>query len=148
MKQRWTSIPGILLVALSTMGTAQAHDDAYLDGLTAPHGGQIRMAGAHHLELVLDKTAKGEQPAPVDVYVTDHAGTKQDTAGASATATLLSAGHKVTVPLKPAGDNRLSGRAPYAASTDLKAVVTVTMPGEDAQQARYTPLASHAKPPH
>lgn len=122
-----------------------AHDDAYLDTLTAPHGGQIRMAGMWHLELVLDKAAKGDKPQAVDVYVTDHAGTKQEVKGATGSATLLSAGHKLTVPLKPMGDNRLHGEAPYTASPDLKAIVSVTMPGDDAQQARFTPLAPRAK---
>lgn len=145
---RLCHIPATLLLTLGVWGTAHAHDDAYLDSLTAPHGGQIRMAGAFHLELVLDKTAKGDQPHPVEVYVTDHAGNKHDTVGAAGTATLLSAGHKVTVPLKPAGDNKLAGQAPYTASADLKAVVTVTMPGEDAQQARYTPLAARPKQAH
>lgn len=32
---------------------AFAHDDATLDAMAAPHGGQLRMSGAYHLELVL-----------------------------------------------------------------------------------------------
>ncbi len=39
---------GLALVA----GGAKAHDDAYLDTVKAPHGGQLRMAGVHHFELV------------------------------------------------------------------------------------------------
>lgn len=141
------SLTGMLL-AWSLLGTAQAHDDAYLDSLTAPHGGQIRMAGTLHLELVLDKSAKGDKPQSVEVYVTDHAGTKQEVAGAVGTATLLSGGHKVSVALMPQGDNKLHGEGLYTAGPELKAIVSVTLKGAEAQQARFTPWAPKDKQAH
>lgn len=141
-----TGLIGLLgLAGLMAHGLSLAHDDAYLDTLTAPHGGQIRMAGALHLELVVNKAGQDAKERPIEVYVTDHAGAKQPTAGASATITLLSGKHKVTAALKPDGDNKLKGQASYAPTPDLKAIVSVTMPGEDAQQARFTPLAPRAK---
>lgn len=42
----------------------------------APHGGQLRMAGAYHIELVLARDARGGKPAPVKVYLSDHGGSK------------------------------------------------------------------------
>ena len=75
------------LLSLAAYGPSLAHDDAYLDTLTAPHGGQIRMAGALHLELVVHKDGAEGKERPIEIYVTDHAGTKQATAGASGTVT-------------------------------------------------------------
>lgn len=121
---------------------ALAHDDAYLDTVKAPHGGQLRMAGPVHLELVLSKTPPEAQDKPVAVYVTDHAGNKQSTAGASGTITVLYGKTKVSAPLTPDGDNKLSAQAAYAATPDLKAIVSVTLTGQSAQQARFTPFVS------
>ena len=132
------------LLGLIAHTPSLAHDDAYLDTLTAPHGGQIRMAGTLHLELVVHKDGAEGKERPIEVYVTDHAGTKQATAGATGTVTLLSGKNKVTAALKPDGDNKFKGHASYAPTPDLKAIVSVAMPGEDAQQARFTPLAPRA----
>jgi hypothetical protein len=119
---------------------AQAHDDAYLDSIPAPHGGQVRMAGALHLELVLDNKAATANK-PITVYVTDHAGQPQSTAGATGSITVLSGKTKVSTTLQADGQNRLKGQAAYASSPDTKAVLTVTLAGQDAQQARFTPFA-------
>ena len=49
-----------ILIAALLMGhgTAFAHDDATLDATVTPHGGQMRMAGIYHFELVLAKDSK------------------------------------------------------------------------------------------
>lgn len=130
-----------LMLALLAAPAAQAHDDAYLDTQTAPHGGQLRMAGPSHYELVLVKDSKAAQTNPIVVYVTDHAGTKIPTAGATGSVTLLSGKTKVSSPLKPDGDNKLVGQAVYASTPELKAVVKIKLAGQDEQQARFTPLA-------
>lgn len=122
---------------------AQAHDDAQMEKMVAPHGGQLRMAGGSHLELVVIKDSKGAKDNPIVVYVTDHAGTKIPTVGASASVTLLSGKTKVSAALVPDGDNKLTGHAVYASASDLKAVVKVKLAGQDEQQARFTPLAPH-----
>jgi hypothetical protein len=123
---------------------AHAHDDAYLDTLTTPHGGQLRMAGPVHIELVLVKDSKAAKNNAIEVYITDHAGTKIPSAGATGSVTLLSGKTKVTSALKPDGDNKLKGNATYASTPALKAVVSVTLAGQAAQQARFTPLAPRA----
>lgn len=139
------------LFALSG-GTAQAHTDEYLDTQQAPNGGQLRMAGVYHFELVVAKDSKEAKDNPVVVYVTDHAGTKVPTAGAKGTVTILSGKAKATVNLAPDGDNRLKGSGTYASTPDMKAVVSVTLAGKAAEQARFTPLAAtkegHAEHKH
>lgn len=131
------------LFALST-GGALAHSDEYLDTQQTPNGGQLRMAGMYHFELVVAKDSKEAKDNPVVVYVTDHAGTKVPTAGAKGTVTILSGKAKTTVNLTPDGDNRLKGAGTYASTPDMKAVVAITLPGKAAEQARFTPLAKAA----
>ncbi len=118
-----------------------AHTDEYLDTQSAPHGGQVRMAGNYHFELVVARDSKEAKDNPVFVYVTDHAGAPVPTTQAKGTVTLLSGKTKATVTLVPDGDNRLKGSGTYASTSQLKAVVSVTLAGKAAEQARFTPLA-------
>jgi len=134
----WASL---LTVGLLISPVVHAHDDAYLDTLTAPHGGQLRMAGAQHFELVLVKDGTEAKTSPVVIYVTDHAGTPIKTAGASGNVTILTGKRKISVALQPDGENRLKGSASYASQPDLKAVVNITLAGQSPQQTRFTPLA-------
>jgi hypothetical protein len=136
---RWA--PALLAAWCAVAPLAQAHDDATLDHQTSPHGGQVRMAGPQHFELVVVKDSPVAKANPILVYVTDHGGTAIPTAGATGTITLLSGKTKVTAALKPDGPNSLKGSATYASTSDLKAVLTVTLAGQPSQQARYTPLA-------
>ncbi len=131
------------LFALSTQG-ALAHSDEYLDTQQTPNGGQLRMAGMYHFELVVAKDSKEAKDNPVVVYVTDHAGTKVPTTGAKGTVTILAGKAKATVSLAPDGDNRMKGSGTYAPTPDMKAVVSVTLPGKAAEQARFTPFAKTA----
>ena len=143
MKQL-TRLAALLATALTlAVGAAPAlaHDDATLDAMKSANGGQLRMAGIYHFELVLAKDAKTPKENPVLVYVTDHAGKKIATAGASGTATMLAAKQKISIVLKPDGDNRLKGVATYASAPDRKVVLAVTMAGQPTEQARFTPLA-------
>lgn len=131
----------VLLGLTFAAGAALAHDDAYLDTQKAPHGGQLRMAGPYHYELVLAKDATATQESPIVVYVTDHAGAKIPTSGAKGAATILSGKLKATATLQPDGDNRLKGTAKYAAAPDTKVVVSVTLAGKPPEQARFAPFA-------
>ena len=121
--------------------SAKAHDNAYLDTLRAPNGGQVRMTGMYHYELVVVKNSKEVKENPVQVFVTDHAGEKIATAGAAGHVTLLAGKLKASVTLAPDGDNRLKGMAKYASRPDMKAVVSITLAGKPPEQARFTPLA-------
>lgn len=125
-----------------------AHEGAVLDAMQAPHGGQLRMAGIYHYELVVSKDSKEAKDNPVAVYVTDHAGAKISTAGATGTATLLVGKQKTTVTLTPDGENRLKGTGKYASDPGMKAIVAVTLAGKPVAQARFTPLAQDGHSDH
>ncbi len=99
--------------------------------------------GVNHLELVVAKPGTTGAALPVSVYVTDHAGNKVPTQGASGTVTLLSGGQKATIALQSAGDNLLKGSGAYVPGHDLKAIVSVTLNGQPAGQARFEPFAGH-----
>lgn len=136
------SLTALVLGGLLAAGSALAHDDAYLDTQKAPHNGQLRMAGIYHFELVMDRSSPEVKEKPVTVYLTDHAGEKIPSAGATGSATLLSGKTRTTVTLSPSGDNRLQGSGKYASTPDLKAIVSITPAGQAAAQARFTPLTA------
>jgi hypothetical protein len=135
-------LSAVLVGLLICASGAYAHDDAYLDTVKAPNGGQLRMAGIYHYELVVVKNSKEAKVNPVVVFVTDHAGQKIPTAGATGTATLLSGKVKATASLVPDGDNRMKGNATYASIPSMKGVVSITILGKSAEQARFTPLTA------
>jgi len=133
-----------MLAAAMTTPAVLAHSDEVLDTQKAPNGGQLRMAGVYHFELVVARDSKEARDNPVVVFVTDHAGTKVSTVGAGGTATLLAGKQKASIKLVPDGDNRLKGVGKYASTPDMKVVVSVTVAGKAAEQARFTPLAPMA----
>lgn len=127
----------ITLIAAAALGfSAQtlAHSDEYLDGQPTPHGGQMRMAGLYHFELVV-------KPGELTVYVTDHGDQPIATDGASGSATLLAGGQRSQIKLSPAGDNRLQGTGAFAMDEQMRAVLSIQFPGQGPEQARFTPLA-------
>lgn len=132
-----------LTMTLASVGTsAFAHTDApHTSTLKAVQGGQLGVAGTYSYELVIAKDAKDGVESPVLVYVTDHAGKKIPSAGASGTATILAAKQKQTVTLQPDGDNRLKGLAKYSAVPDMKVLIYVKLQGQAPEQTRFTPLA-------
>jgi len=141
MALRETLITMAALAGLFSASGAYAHTDEYLDTQAAPHGGQLRMASVYHFELVVVKESQQAKNNPVVVYVTDHAGARVSTVGAKGTVTILAGKAKTTVNLTPEGDNALKGSGSYASTPDLKAVVSITLAGKSAEQARFTPLA-------
>lgn len=146
MKYRPLAIAAVAAASLLSSFAAPAHDDATLDATPSANGGQVRMAGAWHYELVVAPAgAKASPAAPVVVYVTDHAAAKVSTAGATGSVTILAGGKKATIALQPDGDNRMKGSGAYASTRDMKAVVSIALPGQAAQQARFTPLAAAPK---
>ena len=135
------SIVTVLLGAVLSLALpAWAHTDDYLDTLAAPHGGQLRMAGPYHLELV----AKDKE---LLLYVTDHADVNIPTEGgvAKATVQLGRAKTRTTVVLEPAGDNVFKGSGEFTLKPQSVIVVFVKLPEQEAQSARFTPLKAKAK---
>ncbi len=126
-----------LVLSLFAAPLAHGHSDEYLDSQPTPHGGQMRMAGAYHFELV----AKANE---LTVYLTDHASTDVPSQGASGTATVLAGKKKATVKLLPAGGNTLKGAGQFELAPDMKVVVSIALPGKASEQARFTPRQKSA----
>ena len=122
-----------LALSLTLAQHAIAHDDAWFDAREHPHGGQMRMAGPYHVELV---TEAGE----LTIYVADHADQAIATQGGSARATVLSGGQRSTVRLSPTGENRMHGSGDFSLDDNMTVVLSITLPGHDSQQARFTPF--------
>lgn len=136
-------LAGLLALALGA-GSALAHTDEVLATTKSANGGQVRVAGPWHLELVVGKAAPENT---IVVYLTDHAATKIPSQGGSGTATILSGREKIVVPLKADGDNRLKGFAKHAADPAMKVIVSVSLDGKT-EQARFTPLQKVAADGH
>lgn len=135
------SIATVLLGAALTLSLpVWSHTDDYLDTLAAPHGGQLRMAGPYHLELV----AKDKE---LVLYVTDHGDNPIVTDGGLSKATLQigTAKARTTVKLEPAGDNVFKGSGEFTVKPQSVIVVFVKLPEGEAQSARFTPLKPKAK---
>ena len=132
--------------AASTLGSpAWAHDEATLDAMPSAHGGQLRMAGIYHFELVVAPAAVADRGVPVQVYVTDHLGQKIATTQASGSVSFLSGKTRTQVALAPEGDNGLTGVLPQLPKRGTQAVVSIApVPGQAPVQAKFTRL--QAKP--
>ncbi len=127
-------LPHLIFVTLISFGTpALAHTDAYLDSLTTPHGGQVRMVGSYHFELLVEKTQ-------VTIYVTDHAFQPQVIKEAKATLTIIPSpkAKAVTVELMATGENQLVGKGEFTVTPEMEMIVSITLNGQ-AQQARFQP---------
>jgi hypothetical protein len=139
-----TIASNLLCVAALVVGattTANAHDNAYFDSIKSANGGQTRMAGVYHFELVLAKDSKEAKENSITVYVTDHANKALATAGGTASLTIVQGKNKSTVTLLPSGTNQFTGKGVYASNANFKGALTVTMAGKPAEQARFTPFA-------
>jgi hypothetical protein len=140
MKARILMLRAPLAAALLCLSVgAHAHTDDWFDSHPAPHGGQVRMSGPYHLELVAE-------PGATAVYVTDHAGGKIGTQGWTAQAVVLSGGKTTRMTLKPAGDNTLRAASVLPAAPDTKVVLSVQPKQGDEYSARFTPVAIAKSP--
>lgn len=127
-----------LVLLLAASGPLFAHDDATLATLKAPHGGQLKVAGGWHLELVQQAGGAAGNNTLL-LYVTDHDGKPQSTAALKGSATVLAGKEKQTATLLPDGDNRLKGTARYDVKAQPKVVIAVSGEGQS-EQARFTPV--------
>ncbi|HNO74960.1 MAG TPA: hypothetical protein PKG49_04950 [Nitrosomonas mobilis] len=137
MKKILSDVTALLLFFLSIAlsGFVWAHSDEYLDTIEAPHGGQLRMAGPFHLELV---AKDGE----LQLYVTDHMDKEISTKGGSGKANIFSGnGEKVSVNLTPFLSNMMKGQGKFELTPESAVSVFVVLEGYEAQGARFTPLA-------
>ena len=86
-KSRAFILPFILLMFSSL---AWPHTDEYFDTVDAPHGGQMRMAGPYHMEIIT-------KDREIVLYITDHANTKISIEGGIGKATIQTGKTKTTV---------------------------------------------------
>ena len=116
-----------LLLALSPAPVlAQAHSH------TPSNGGQIQQIGPYEAELVV----KGPEVA---LFLVDDKEQKVDASKLSATAVVLAKGNEQkTVELKPAGDNKLSGKADFPVDGKFRATVTLKTASGEAGKGRYS----------
>lgn len=132
-----------LLISATLAGMsvfAAAHTEEYFDSVESPHGGQMRMSGPYHLELV----AKDKE---IVLYVMDHANSKLSAEGGSGKATIQTGKDKTrtTVKLEQAGDNIFKGTGDFSISPETVVTVFIELPGQEAYSARFTPLKPKAK---
>ncbi|SEL51187.1 hypothetical protein [Nitrosovibrio tenuis] len=133
-----TLLIGVTLAGVSIF--AAAHTEEYFDSKESAHGGQTRMAGPYHLELV----AKDKE---IVLYVMDHADQDLSTAGGAGKATVQigKAKTKTSVRLEPAGSNMLKGIGDFTVTPETVVTVFVELPGQEATAARFVPHKSQAK---
>lgn len=115
---------GICLLAI----TASAHGPG-----RGPNGGQMQDVAGAHVELVADGGG-------IAVYLFDVGNQPMPAKGAAATATVLAQDRQETVTLQPGEGNVLRGRGGITAQPGMKVVVSLTLPGQRPQLARYAPL--------
>ena len=129
-KSRAFILPFILLIFSSL---AWSHTDEYFDSVAAPHGGQMRMAGPYHIEIIT-------KDKEIVLYITDHANTKISIDGGISKAIIQTGKTKITVKLQPKGDNVFRGTGDFIITPETKVMVFVKLPEQEAQAARFTPL--------
>lgn len=116
-----------------------AHSNEYLDSVPSPHGGQVRMSGPYHMELMVNT------PGELNVYVTDHGNVPQMTAGAEAVAKVKNGKKVVEVKLAPGGENTLKGKGEFVMNAKTEVVVFLKMPGQEPEGFQFTPLKPKTK---
>lgn len=129
-----------ITVTLAVSLPAAAHTEEYFDSIAAPHGGQMRMAGPYHLELVT-------KDKEILLYVADHSDKKIGTEGGVGKASIqLGKGKpKSSIKLEPAGDNMLKGTGDFTVTPETTIVTFIKLPDQEAQSARFTPLKPKVK---
>lgn len=118
---------------------AWTHVDEYFDSVEAPHGGQLRMTGPYHVELVA-------QERELTIYVTDHADNKITTDGGLAKATVETGQTRTQVGLHPVGDNVLKGSGLFTLTPETVVIVFIKLPDQEAHSARFMPLKPKGGP--
>ncbi len=120
-------------ITLSLSLSAGAHTDEYFESVQAPHGGQLRMTGPFHMELVA-------KDGGLTVYVTDHADNPISVDGGLAKANIENGSTRTQVNMHPVGNNMLSGSGTFSLTPNTVVVVFMKLPNQDGYAARFTPL--------
>ncbi len=129
----------IFSVLVATTVPTWAHTDEYFESVEAPHGGQLRMTGPFHMELV---TKNGT----LTVYVTDHADNPISVDGGLAKANIENGSTKTQVNLYPVASNVLGGSGIFALTPSTVVIVFMKLPNQDGYAARFMPLKPKPDP--
>lgn len=131
-------------LAIMLPQAVQAHTDEYMAKLDAPHGGQMRMAGPYHLELV---AKDGE----LRLYLTTHMDKKVLTEGSSGKANFYENGKKVaSANFQPVFGNMMKATGDFKITPETEITVKVVMigtvlaEGNPTHVARFKPMAQGA----
>jgi hypothetical protein len=120
-----------MFLCLIWPAVAFAHTDEALNKNPGPHGGQTRMAGPYHLELVAGKDE-------LTLYVSDHANVAIESAGGSAKAILTSGKKRYVIVLMPAGENVLKGSGEFKLTRSTNVSMLIKLPAGEPQRAQFT----------
>jgi hypothetical protein len=135
------SLAAVLIITATAVALpVGAHSEQHFDNIDTPHGGQMRMAGPYHLELV---TKEQE----LILYVTDHGDNNVPTEGGVGKATIQTgkSKEKTAIKLAPAGENTLKGTGEFTLTPETVVVVFLKLPDHEAQSVRFTPLKPKGK---
>jgi hypothetical protein len=125
--------------------TVSAHDPATLDSLPSAHGGQVRMAGPFHVELVVLGQEGTETERLVLVYLQNHMFKDVSSAGVKGIARFMNGPQVTTVNLIPIETNGFSGRGAFDVNPSVTAEVSITDKDGEVWSATYTPFAAKAQ---
>jgi hypothetical protein len=118
-----------------------AHDPATLDSLPSGHGGQVRMAGPFHIELVILGREAAQGDRLVLVYLQNHMFEDVSSRGLKGIARFLDGQRVTTVSLIPIDGNGFSGKGAFDVNPSVTAEVSITDKDGKIWSATYTPFA-------
>jgi hypothetical protein len=122
-----------------------AHDAMTLDAMPSAHGGQVRMAGPYHIELLLDGSGAASV-RPIRVYLQNHASEAVTSSGMTGSIKLTDGTIERSITLKPTGINSLIGSGSYSSSQSMVAIVSVTTKDGHILSATFTPFTKKVIP--
>jgi hypothetical protein len=123
----------------------RAHDPATLDSLPSVHGGQVRMAGPFHVELVVLGLEVAQTDRLLLVYLQNHMFQDVSSSGLKCIARFVDGKHVTTVNLIPIESNGFSGRGAFKVNPFVTAEVSITDKNGEAWSATYTPFAAKVR---
>ena len=118
-----------------------AHDPATLDSLPSVHGGQVRMAGPLHIELVILGRAAAQTERLVLVYLQNHMFEDVSSNGLKGIVRFLDGQRVTTVSLNPIEANGFSGRGAFDINPSVTAEISITDKDGQVWSATYSPFA-------
>jgi hypothetical protein len=142
------SKPAVAAMAALGFSTfvAFGHDAKTLDMMAAAHGGQVRMAGPYHVELLLNHNGVGDVQ-PVQIFLQNHAFISMPSGGTTATVLLTDGTHKWVIHLRPDGPNSLGGKGRYMGYVGVTAFVSIHAKDGQTWTATFTPFSPPALAP-